>query len=145
MGQMTSPQVMSPNMSSSLTAMASSKIHTKSKWAFNSPSSSRLTVYPWGRDWNKDLDIHCVPLFNKLKEFQQHWQFHVCLPFGSPSYCWVRYLGQIGPPCGKVKAIKTVTAHPVQIRAHRHIDVYTDINKQPPSRHYANSSDLHGY
>ena len=32
------------------------------------------------------------------------------------------------PPCGKVSPVNTVTARPVQIGAHYHIDVYTDIN-----------------
>ena len=34
------------------------------------------------------------------------------------------------PPCGKVSPVNTVTARPVQIGAHHHIDVYTDIKKE---------------
>ena len=36
------------------------------------------------------------------------------------------------PPCGKVSPVKTVTApaRPVQIGAHHHIDVYSDINNR---------------
>ena len=42
----------------------------------------------------------------------------------SPSYWpWVRYLGLYG-----TSPVETVPARPVQIRAHDHTDIYTDIN-----------------
>ena len=33
------------------------------------------------------------------------------------------------PPCGKFSPVKTVPARPVQIRAHHHMDVNTEINE----------------
>ena len=38
-------------------------------------------------------------------------------------------------PCSKVSPINTVTAHPVQIRAHHHKDACTDINEKLPYVH----------
>ena len=69
-----------------------------------------------------DRTAFLLVLLYRLKEFHMHWKFDVCPEL----LCRFRYLGLHG-----TSPVKTVTApaHPVQIRAHHHIDFYTDINK----------------
>ena len=95
-----------------------------------------VMAIPESSIWNRQI--------NKLKEFQAlECDVYLRHFYGtSPSYWpWVRYLGRDGTSPSywlwvrylglyMTSPVKTVTvpARPIQIRAHHHIDIYTDIN-----------------